>query len=45
MTTNAGVFLHQVIHETAIEVNEEGTEASAASVVEVIQFSILNNKH
>ena len=40
MYSPGGIFINKVIHKTFLEVDEEGTEAAAATVVEIIESSI-----
>jgi serpin B len=40
ITPGGGIFISRVIHQTFIDVNEEGTEAAAATIVEMIESSI-----
>jgi serine protease inhibitor len=40
MYSPGGIFINKVIHKTFLEVDEEGTEAAAATVVEMIESSI-----
>ena len=40
ITLGGGIFISRVIHQTFIDVNEEGTEAAAATIVEMIESSI-----
>ena len=40
ITPGGGIFISRVIHQTFIDVNEEGTEAAAATIVEMIETSI-----
>jgi len=35
-----GIFISRVLHNTFVEVNEEGTEAAAATVVEMMKSSL-----
>ncbi|MBN2102794.1 serpin family protein [bacterium] len=37
---NGGLFINRVIHKTFVEVNEEGTEAAAVTIVEMLESSI-----
>ena len=38
--TDGGVWIDKVIHQSFVEVNEEGTEASAATAVIMVNYSI-----
>lgn len=40
ITPGGGIFISRVIHQTFIDVNEEGTEAAAATIVEMLESSI-----
>ena len=40
ITTGAGLYISRVIHQTFIDVMEEGTEAAAATIVELREISI-----
>jgi serine protease inhibitor len=40
ITPGGGIFISRVIHQTFIDVNEEGTEAAAATIVEMRETSI-----
>ncbi|MEJ2307627.1 MAG: serpin family protein, partial [candidate division WOR-3 bacterium] len=40
MYSPGDIFINKVIHKTFLEVDEEGTEAAAATVVEIIESSI-----
>ena len=40
ITPNAALYISRVIHQTFIDVNEEGTEAAAATIVELRETSI-----
>jgi serpin B len=37
---NSGLFISRVIHQTFIDVKEEGTEAAAATIVEMLDSAI-----
>jgi len=39
ITSGGGIWINRVLHKTFIQVDEEGTEASAATVVEMIKLS------
>ena len=40
ITPGGGIFISRVIHQTFIDVKEEGTEAAAATIVEMFESSI-----
>ena len=40
ITPGGGIFISRVIHQTFIDVNEEGTEAAAATIVELLETSM-----
>jgi serine protease inhibitor len=40
ITPGGGIYISRVIHQTFIDVQEEGTEAAAATIVEMIETSI-----
>ncbi|MCF8346500.1 MAG: serpin family protein, partial [Bacteroidales bacterium] len=43
ITTETDLFISRVIHQTFIDVNEEGTEAAAATIVEMRETSAIGN--
>lgn len=45
MYSPGGIFISRVIHKTFLEVDEEGTEAAAATVVEMIETSVPGTTH
>lgn len=43
ITPGGGIYISRVIHQTFIDVNEEGTEAAAATIVELRETAMLND--
>ncbi len=43
ITPGGGIYISRVIHQTFIDVNEEGTEAAAATIVEFRETAFLND--